>query len=46
LVTWAEFESAGPDLAAEGRRLLFELLGVRDAEEWPPRYSSWTMPAG
>jgi hypothetical protein len=42
MVTWAEFESAAPDLAAEGRRLIYSrgdgeglLATVRD--DLPPR---------
>lgn len=42
MVTWAEFKSAAPDLAGEGRRLLYRgdvgealLATVRDDE--PPR---------
>jgi hypothetical protein len=44
--------AAGWDFEVDETYRLFEfsieaaLLGVRDADEWRPRYSSWTMPAG
>jgi hypothetical protein len=44
--------AAGWDFAVDETYRLFEfsieaaLLGVRNADEWPPRYSSWTISAG
>ena len=49
MTTWAEFEAAAPDLAAEGRRLLYRtghgeamLATVRGQEE-PPRMNPISM---
>jgi hypothetical protein len=49
MATWAEFEAAAPDLAAEGRRLLYRdgegqamLATVRGTDE-PPRMNPITL---
>ncbi len=52
MVTWAEFEAAAPELAAEGRRLLYRegegqamLATVRGTDE-PPRMNPITIGIG